>query len=85
MKSFAYVIADRVGIHARPAGIVVKEAKKYESSVLFKSGDKEADGKKLAPLMAMGIKCGDEVVVEVDGSDEEAAGAALETVLKEHL
>ena len=29
MKSFAYVIADRVGIHARPAGIVVKEAKKY--------------------------------------------------------
>ena len=45
MKSFTYVIADRAGIHARPAGIVVKEAKKYESSVLFRSGDREADGK----------------------------------------
>ena len=65
MKSFTYVIADRAGIHARPAGIVVKEAKKYESSVLFRSGDREADGKKLAPLMALGIKCGDEVIVEV--------------------
>ena len=70
MKSFTYVIADRAGIHARPAGIVVKEAKKYESSVLFRSGDREADGKKLAPLMALGIKCGDEVIVEVDGPDE---------------
>lgn len=85
MKSFSYVIADRAGIHARPAGIVVKEATKYESSVLFRKGDKEADGKKLAPLMAMGIKCGDEVVVEVSGPDEETACAAVEKVLKEHL
>lgn len=85
MKSFTYVIADRAGIHARPAGIVVKEAKKYKSSVLFKSGEKEADGKKLAPLMALGIKCGDEVIVEVDGPDEDAACTVLETVLKEHL
>ena len=85
MKSFAYVIADRVGIHARPAGIVVKEAKKYESSVLFKSGDKEADGKKLAPLMAMGIKCGDELTVEAGGTDEEAACEAMAKVLKEYL
>ena len=35
--------------------------------------------------MALGIKCGDEVIVEVDGPDEVAACAALETVLKEHL
>ena len=54
-------------------------------SVLFRSGDREADGKRLAPLMALGIKCGDEVIVEVDGPDEVAACAALETVLKEHL
>lgn len=63
----------------------MKEAKKYESSVLFRSGEKEADAKKLAPLMGLGIKCGDEVAVEVDGPDEDAACAALEKVLKEHL
>ena len=31
MKSFNYVITDEVGIHARPAGLLVKEAKKFES------------------------------------------------------
>ena len=29
MKTFNYVITDEVGIHARPAGMLVKEAKKY--------------------------------------------------------
>ena len=33
MKSFEYVITDPVGIHARPAGILVKEIKKYASTV----------------------------------------------------
>ena len=31
MRSITYVITDRVGIHARPAGIVVKTAQKYQS------------------------------------------------------
>ena len=35
MRSITYVITDRVGIHARPAGIVVKTAQKYQSEILF--------------------------------------------------
>ena len=38
MKSFNYVITDEVGIHARPAGLLVKEAKKYESAVTIVKG-----------------------------------------------
>ena len=34
MKSFDYVITDPVGIHARPAGILVKEVKNYKDSVI---------------------------------------------------
>ena len=33
MRNFQYVIKDEVGIHARPAGLLVKEAKKYESKI----------------------------------------------------
>ena len=33
MKSFKYVVTDPVGIHARPAGNLVKEIKKYDSDV----------------------------------------------------
>ncbi|MDY2812894.1 MAG: HPr family phosphocarrier protein [Dorea sp.] len=85
MKTFNYVITDEVGIHARPAGMLVKEAKKYASTVSIVKSEKKADAKKLMVLMGLGVKCGEEVTVEVDGVDEEAAAAALETFFKENL
>lgn len=85
MKTFNYVITDEVGIHARPAGMLVKKAKKYASTVSIVKSEKKADAKKLMVLMGLGVKCGEEVTVEVDGVDEEAAAAALETFFKENL
>lgn len=85
MKTFNYVITDEVGIHARPAGMLVKEAKKYESSVMVVKGEKKADAKKLMVLMGLGVKCGEEVTVEVEGADEEKAYEAMETFFKENL
>ena len=85
MKTFNYVITDEVGIHARPAGMLVKEANKYASTVSIVKSEKKADAKKLMVLMGLGVKCGEEVTVEVDGVDEEAAAAALETFFKENL
>lgn len=85
MKSFQYTITDAVGIHARPAGMLVKEAKKYASDVIIRCGGKQADAKKLMVLMGMGVKCGDEVTVEVTGADEETACAALESFFRENL
>lgn len=85
MKTFNYIITDEVGIHARPAGMLVKEAKKYASTVSIVKGEKKADAKKLMVLMGLDVKCGEEVTVEVDGADEEEAAAALETFFKENL
>lgn len=85
MKTFNYVITDEVGIHVRPAGMLVKEAKKYESSVMIVKGEKKADAKKLMVLMGLGVKCGEEVTVEVEGADEEKAYEAMETFFKENL
>lgn len=85
MKAFNYVITDEVGIHARPAGLLVKEAKKYESQIMIKRADAQADAKKMMALMGLGIKCGEEVTVEVTGADEDTASAALETFFKENL
>jgi len=85
MRSFVYVITDRAGIHARPAGIVVKEAKKYDSEIKVSLGEKSADAKRLTELMSMGIRYGDEITVEVRGEDEAAACSAIETVMKGNL
>ena len=85
MRSITYVITDRVGIHARPAGIVVKTAQKYQSEILVYKGEKQADAKKLMQLMSLGVRRGDEITVEVDGADEADACPAVEKVFQECL
>lgn len=85
MQSFNYTITDPVGIHARPAGLLVKEVKNYASLVTVSKDGKTVDAKKLMMLMGLGVKCGDEVTVEVTGEDEESAVAALEEFFKANL
>ncbi len=85
MKEFHYTIKEPVGIHARPAGLLVKEVKKYASTVTILSGGKSVNAVKLMALMGMGIKCGDEVDVQIEGPDEESAAAALEAFFQANL
>ena len=85
MKSFEYTIKDPVGIHARPAGLLVKEIKKYASAVTVAKGDKEVNALKLMALMGMGIKQGDTVKVTVQGDDEDVAAPAIEEFFKANL
>ncbi len=85
MKSFTYTIQEAVGIHARPAGLLVKEVKKYQSTITISKDDKSVNALKLMALMGMGIKCGDTVTVSIEGPDEEEAAQALEAFFKENL
>lgn len=85
MKSFEYTITDPVGIHARPAGILVKEIKKYGSTVTVNKGEKSVNALKLMALMGMGIKQGDTIRIDVDGADEEKAAAEIEAFFKANL
>ena len=55
MKKFEYVIKDEVGIHARPAGLLVKEANKYQSKVSITKDGKSAEATKLMALMGLGV------------------------------
>ena len=85
MKEFKYVITDPEGIHARPAGILVKQAAGYQSSVTIAKGEKSADAKRIFGVMGLGVKTGEEVTITVDGADEDTAAAELETFFKENL
>ena len=85
MKSFEYTITDPVGIHARPAGILVKEIKKYASAVTVSKGEKSVTALKLMALMGMGIKQGDTIRVDVEGADEAEAAAAIEAFFKANM
>ena len=85
MKKFEYVIKDEVGIHARPAGLLVKEAKKYQSKVSITKDGKSAEATKLMALMGLGVKCGGNVGVSVEGADEDAAFEGIKAFFEANL
>lgn len=85
MKEFKYVITDELGLHARPAGLLVKEAGKFQSAVTMEANGKSGDAKRILGVMSMGVKKGCEVTIKTEGSDEEEAAKALEVFFKENL
>ena len=85
MKEFTYVITDELGIHARPAGLLVKEAAKFQADIKIKKGEKEADAKRIFGIMGLAAKKGDEIVITANGEDEADAIAAIEEFLKANL
>ena len=85
MKQFDYEITDPVGIHARPAGLLVQEARRYQSRILLHKGDHTADATRMMSVMGLGVKCGDTLTVTVEGADEDAAVAAMQAFFQENL
>lgn len=85
MKTFSYTITDPVGIHARPAGLLVKAVKPFESTCKITKGEKTVDMRKLMALMGMGVKCGDTVEVSIEGPDEDVAAETIEKFFKENF
>lgn len=85
MKTFDYTIKDSTGIHARPAGLLAKTAKKFRSEIVLEKDGKSVNVTKLMQLMGMGIKCGDNVKITVMGDDEEQAAAEIKRFFTENL
>ena len=85
MKEFTYVVNDPIGIHARPAGLLVKEAKKFQSTITITKEGKEVNCLKLMGLMSLGVKQGETVTVKAEGTDEDAAISAFEEFFKANL
>ena len=86
MKQFGCIINDELGIHARPAGMLAKEAKALgETVVTVTKGDKTVKASQLMKLMGLGVKKGDEVTVSVEGGDEAAALDAMKKFFKDNF
>ncbi len=85
MKEFKYVITDPEGIHARPAGELVKKCKGYASKITIIKDGKAANAAKILAVMSLGVKKGHEVTFQIEGADEATAAAELEAFMKENL
>lgn len=91
MQKFKFTIHDDAGIHARPAGLLVKEAEKFLSDIEIEvegkaeKNGKKANAKRLFALMGLCAAKGDTVKVVVSGEDEEAAAENIKRFLEENL
>lgn len=85
MKEFTYTITDPEGIHARPAGALIKEAAKFTCNITISRDGKEMSAKKIFGVMGLGIKTGNEVLVKLEGEDEEEAYTAMYAFFQNNL
>lgn len=85
MKEFSYVIKDEIGIHARPAGLLAKEAKAFSSEITIEANGKRADVTKLMAVMGLGIKNGCNIIVRANGEDEEEAILKMKEIVEANL
>ena len=86
MKQFQFVVQDKLGIHARPAGLLAKLAKSYAGTVVtITKGDQTVKVSQLMKLLSLGVKQGNEVTVTAEGPAEEDAITALQQFFAENL
>ncbi|MBR5218966.1 MAG: HPr family phosphocarrier protein [Clostridia bacterium] len=85
MKSFKYTIKDPDGIHARPAGLLVKTAGKFQSKITLLNNERSGDAKGIFSVMGLNVKCGDEIEIMAEGPDEEEAIDLIGRFLEENL
>lgn len=85
MQTFTYQITDPIGIHARPAGRLVKAAKAFESRVTITLDGRQADAERLMSLMALGARHGSVLTVTVEGPDEQDAAQGMLAFFQEAL
>ena len=85
MKELKYVITDPQGVHARPAGMLVKAVQGFESEIQMIKDGRAVNCKGVMGVMSLGVKKGEEVTLTFNGADEDAAMEAIGKFMQENL
>ncbi|HHU72052.1 MAG TPA: HPr family phosphocarrier protein [Clostridiales bacterium] len=85
MKVLDYTITDELGLHARPAGLLVNASTRFDCKVTIKSGTKVVDGNSILGVMTLGLKQGDVLNMTFEGPEEEGAYNAVKAFVEENL
>ena len=85
MQTFEYTITDPYGMHARPAGMLVREASRFNSDITIEKDGQTADAKRIFSVMGLGVKSMQTIKVSVSGSDENEAAGAVKDFLESNM
>lgn len=79
MREFEFVVTLELGIHARPAGLIAAEMRRYSSEITLSKGFYTADGKKIFQIMGLKARLGDTVRVSISGENEETEYSSIKS------
>lgn len=85
MTRFDYTLTNPMGLHMRPAGVMVRRLGVLPCAVTLRCGTRSADAKSIFALMAMAAKCGETVTVEVEGENEQDVARELQDFFRENF
>ncbi|MDG0874795.1 HPr family phosphocarrier protein [Paenibacillus thiaminolyticus] len=78
-------IVNPLGIHSRPAGALMKQAKAFPCDIRLLKGEKAVNAKSIVGILSLSLQQGDQVIVEAKGEQEAEAVEALTAVLESIL
>ena len=82
MVERSVTIANRNGLHARPAAEIVKTAAKFQADITLIRDDLEVNGKSIMGVMMLAAEYGSTLVLRANGTDADAAVRALATLIE---
>lgn len=85
MKTKKAVIGTKLGLHARPANILMQNAQKYKSKVEISINDKTYNAKSIIGILGAGVNYNDEIEIICNGLDEEEACENLAVLVETGL
>ncbi len=85
MTERVFVVKNKLGLHARPAALFVKEAANHKSSIIVVKDGLEVNGKSVMGLMLLAAESGSQLTVKADGPDELKALDALGAIFERNF
>jgi phosphocarrier protein len=83
MKEKKVKIVNKLGLHARPASLLVQTAMKYSSNITIIKDEYKVDAKSIMGILMLAASCGTELLLQVEGSDEQQALESIEKIFNE--
>ena len=79
--TFEQKVKNKLGLHARPAAVLVKATSAFKSEILIRKNDMEVNAKSILGVMMLAAECGASLMISVSGEDAQDAEDALSTVI----
>lgn len=82
MTELNLTLENNEGLHARPAAVLAKIAGQFQSKIEIKAKGQVKNAKSIMGLLSLGLEKGDEISIQIEGADEDAAIARLDSLFR---